>query len=355
MPTVDTIEKLETPAVLIDLKKAERNLLRAQEHLTKLGLNVRPHIKTHKLPFFAKKQMALGAVGINCQKLGEAEVMADNGLDDILITYNLMGESKLKRLRILSQRITLSVTADNSDTIAGLASTMEGSKRPLSVFVECDTGANRCGVGGTEEALQLAKQIDDAPGLHFKGIMTYPPVGRRSESDALLAELRNYILANGLAVEVITSGGTPDLWDKTPPVATEYRMGTYIYMDRMQMEFNAAELDDCALSVLTTIISRPTDERAVFDAGSKSLAADGCRAPGYGHIIEYPHAVVTGLNEEHGIVDLSNCKARPKVGERVRVIPNHVCVVSNLFDAVNIVKGGTLLETIAVAARGRVD
>ena len=350
-----TIDDLETPAVLIDLEKAETNLIRAQQHLTNLGLKVRPHIKTHKLPFFAKKQLALGAVGINCQKLGEAEVMADNGLDDILITYNLLGENKLKRLRALSQRITLSVTADNSETIAGLAFTMADTKRPLSVFVECDTGANRCGVASPAQALKLAKQIDDADGLHFKGIMTYPPAGGRSKSDAVLAKLRDYLLANGLAVEVITSGGTPDLWDEATPVATEYRVGTYIYMDRMQIEFNAAELDHCALSVLTTIVSRPTDNRAVFDAGSKALAADRCSAPGYGHIVEYPNAVVTGLNEEHGVVDLSNCQTRPTVGERVRVIPNHACVVSNLFDAVNIVKNGTLLETIPVAARGRVD
>ncbi len=208
------IEALETPAVLIDLDQVEANLARAQAEADRLGLKLRPHIKTHKLPRFAKRQVELGAVGITVQKLGEAEVMADAGLTDLFLPYNILGPSKLARLRALNARVKLAVTADSPDTIAGYAAAFTADA-PLTVLVECDTGMGRCGVQTPAQALALARQIVLAPGLSFGGLMTYPAAGKREAAEAWLAETKAMLAQGGFACPVISSGGTPDLWKRS--------------------------------------------------------------------------------------------------------------------------------------------
>jgi D-serine deaminase-like pyridoxal phosphate-dependent protein len=183
--------------------------------------------------------------------------------------------------------------------------------------------------------------------------MTYPPQGGPEMAEARLAETARVLAAAGLAPPVVTSGGSPDLYKGPHDAVTEYRPGTYIYSDRMQVGMGLGSIEDCALSVLATVVSRPTTRRAILDAGSKALAADTCAAPGYGHIVEYPGAVITQLNEEHGIVDLGRDSETPRVGDLVHVIPNHVCVVSNLFDEVWLTREGTAPERVPVAARGK--
>lgn len=347
------IEDLQTPAIVIDTAKAEANLKRAQDYADAHGLKLRPHIKTHKLPDYARRQLELGAIGITCQKLGEAEVMADAGLTDIFLPYNIMGKEKLGRLRALNARITLSVTADSAETFAGYAEVFADADRPLAVLVECDTGAGRCGVQSPKEALELAQKIAAAPGLVFKGLMTYPPRNGMAKAEAFLSETIALLEENGLTAEIVSNGGSPDLYSAHQVTsATEHRPGTYIYSDRMQVAFGLGSLEDCALTVLATVVSRPTETRAVLDTGSKALAADICAAPGYGHIVEYPQAVITALSEEHAVVDLSACFSKPKIGDKVRIIPNHVCVVSNLFDEVNLAQGDEIVATKPVAARG---
>lgn len=353
MPPFDAAD---TPAVLIDDAVVEANLARAQAHADRHGLGWRPHIKTHKLPHYARRQAALGARGITCQKLGEAEVMADAGIGDIFISYNILGAAKLDRLAALQRRVErLAVAADNPETVAGYAARFADPGLPLQVVVECDTGAGRCGVADAEAALALARAVDAAPGLAFAGLMTYPPRGGTAAVSAFFAAAQGLLDAAGLPPARLSSGGTPDLWraGEARPV-TEHRAGTYIYNDRMMVAFGHCGLQDCALTVLATVVSRPAPDRAILDAGSKALAADLSPAPGMGHILEYPEAVIAMLNEEHGIVDLSACGRRPRVGERVRIVPNHVCVVSNLFDAVHVVQGGAIAETLPVAARGKV-
>ncbi len=345
---------LETPAVAIDLAKVRANLARAQAHADAHGLKLRPHIKTHKLPLFAKLQCEMGATGITCQKVGEAEVMADAGLTDIFIPYNILGAAKLNRLLALHKRVTLSVTADSAVTIAGYAGHFTDPDHPLPVLVECDTGMGRCGVQTVEEAVSLAKQIDAAPGLRFEGLMTYPPRGEPEAVERWLADAIAALRESGLAVSTVSNGGSPDFYRaERVTSATEHRPGTYIYSDRMQVAFGHGTLEDCALTVLATVVSRPTDNRAIIDAGSKALAADTAPVPGHGHIVEYPDAVIASLSEEHGIVDLSRCATKPEIGEKLRIIPNHVCPVSNLYDAVNLVEGDRVTETLVVAARGR--
>ena len=346
---------LQTPAVLVDLDRVEANLVRAQAFADRHGLALRPHIKTHKLPRFARRQVELGAVGITCQKLGEAEVMADAGLTDIFLPYNILGGAKLARLRALAARTALKVTADNAVAVDGYAATFAASPHPLPVLVECDTGGGRVGVQTPEDALALARRIAAAPGLRFAGLMTYPAKGGTTPSGDWLRRAVALLDGAGLSPETVSSGGTPDLWRAGElDGVTEYRPGTYIYLDRFQVEHGVGSVEDCALTVLATVVSRPTAGRAVIDAGSKALTSDTLGLQGFGLIPALPGAVLSGLSEEHGILDLAVPGDEPRVGDAVRIIPNHACPVSNLFDEVALVRGDAVVAVVPVAARGRV-
>jgi D-serine deaminase-like pyridoxal phosphate-dependent protein len=357
------IDDLETPCVVIDLARVEANLKRAQEHATANGYRLRPHTKTHKLPRFARRQVELGAHGITVQKLGEAEVMAAAGLTDIFVPYNLIGEKKLNRLKALNDRITIAVTADSPETVAGYnAAFKDSAARPLAVLVECDTGGGRCGVQTPEAALALAQAIVAAPGLRFGGLMTYPPRGRVAEADRWLFEAKTMLETAGIEVPVLTSGNTPDMWTLAENVQVpdrqiliEKRPGTYIYFDRSQVAFGSATFDDCALTVLATVVSRPTPTRAVIDAGSKSLSSDLFGQTGYGVVLGREDTTIASLSEEHGVIELGAPSDWPRIGERLRIVPNHCCVVSNLFDDVHLLAPDGGIETVPVAARGRVD
>jgi len=350
---MSTIVDIDTPAVLIDVDRVEANLQRAQAHANAQGYALRPHIKTHKLPRFAKRQIELGAVGITVQKLGEAEVMADAGLSDLFLPYNILGAKKLARLNALNERVTIAVTADSPDTVAGYAATFIADK-PLTVLVECDSGGGRCGVQTPAQALALARQIALAPGLRFGGLMTYPPLHGVDKSKAWMDEALATFAAAGIVVPKITSGNSPDMWAPGGGPVTERRPGTYIYYDRFQVREKAASLDDCALSVLATVVSRPTPTRIVIDAGSKSLTSDTLGLDGFG-LVMGTELTVKGLSEEHGVIEMPAASDWPRIGEKLRIIPNHACVVSNLFDTVTLISGGEVVETVPVAARGRVD
>lgn len=350
------LSELETPCVLIDADRVEANLARAQAHADAQGVELRPHIKTHKLPRFAKCQVALGAIGITVQKLGEAEVMADAGLDDIFLPYNIMGAHKLGRLKALNERVKLAVTADSPDTVAGYAATFAAAAKPLTVLVECDTGAARCGVQSPSQALALARQIGMSPGLRFGGLMTYPAAGGHDKAEAWLADAKAMLAQAGLECAVVSSGGSPDIWRAIDQsVVTEYRPGTYIYYDRSLVARGVATWDDCALTVLATVISRPTATRIVIDAGSKALTSDLLGQEGYGLLMGSDGVTVKSLSEEHGVIELGAPSDTPRIGDLVRIIPNHACVVSNLFDTVHLVSGDAVIDTVPVAARGRVD
>lgn len=350
------IFQIDTPAVLIDIDRVEANLRRAQDYADAHSLKLRPHIKTHKLPRFARRAMELGAVGITVQKLGEAEVFAAAGITEIFLPYNIIGPAKLARLRALHGRVHITVTADSPDTVEGLSRTFADAATPLTVLVECDTGMGRCGVQTPAAALALAEKIANSPGLHFGGLMTYPAAGQVEANAAWLAAAKVALSAAGLPPAVISNGGTPDLWRAHEvTAATEHRPGTYIYLDRFQVARGVGTLADCALTVLATVVSRPTEDRAIIDAGSKALTSDTLGLTGFGLIEAYPEAVIVGLSEEHGTIDLTHCTDKPRIGDKLRIIPNHACVVSNLFDQVNLISGDRVVETVDVAARGRVD
>lgn len=343
---------VDTPAVLIDLDIVERNIARFQAYCDEHGIEARPHIKTHKLPRFARAQVAAGAVGITCQKIGEAEVMVDAGLEDILITYNIIGAAKLDRLAALARRCRLTVVADNPYVVDGLGHRFASEPEPLAVMVECDTGAGRCGVQHAAEVVDLARRISNTRGLHFAGLMTYPPMGRQAHVEARLAELRAALHSSGLECPRISSGGTPNMWQAhETPSAQEHRAGTYIYNDRSLIAAGVCGEADCALTVLTSVVSRPTAERAIIDAGSKSLTSDLLGLTGYGLVWGHPRIAVHGLSEEHGTLSLGGDDI--DIGARLRVVPNHACVVSNLVDSVLLHRNGRVESEENVAARGR--
>jgi D-serine deaminase-like pyridoxal phosphate-dependent protein len=347
------IDELETPVPVVDMDRLENNITRLQHYLDEHKIANRPHVKTHKIPAIAKMQMDAGAVGITCQKVSEAEVLADAGFDNIFLPYNIVGESKLKRLMALAGRVNVSVTADSEFTIRGLSSAAKEAGLTVTVLVEYDTGLQRCGVQSPQEAAELARCIASSPNLHFGGLMTFP---LNEQLDVFVRATRSLLKEDGLKIERVSSGGTPSMWTvHTHREVTEHRAGIYVYGDRLSLRSGAVTLETCALRVFTTVVSRPTAERGILDAGSKSLSSDLHGLDGYGYICEYPEANIYALSEEHGHVDFSNCAHKPEIGERVSIIPNHCCMISNLFDEVMGMRGNTAEVTWRVAARGTVQ
>ena len=346
------IDELDTPCAVVDLDRLEANIARLQTYLSEHGLANRPHIKTHKIPAIAQMQVDAGAVGITCQKIGEAEVMAAAGLRDIFLPYNILGEAKLNRLMQLARRITLSVTVDSAVVARGLSGAAQRAELTLTVLVECDTGAQRCGVQSPQAAAELAQLIARLPGLRFGGLMTYP---NSEPLDAFVSATKALLAAERIPVERVSGGGTACMWQAhTHRELTEHRAGMYIYGDGKTIRSGALTLETCSFGVITTVVSRPTRDRGILDAGSKVLSSDLLGLEGYGYIREYPQAQIYQLSEEHGHVDFSAGERRPEIGERVTVIPNHCCPVTNLLDEVVGVRRGKVEATWRVAARGAV-
>lgn len=346
------IAELETPVPVVDMDRLEANITRLQSYLDEHKINNRPHIKTHKIPAIARMQMDAGAVGITSQKISEAEVMANAGFDDIFIPYNVIGESKLKRLMSLAERIKVSVTADSAFTVQGLSRAAQQAGLKLEVLVECDMGAHRCGVQSPQEAAELARLIASLPGLHFGGLMTYP---NNENLDGFVRETRSLLKDDHLSIERVSGGGTPCMWEAhTHPELTEHRPGIYVYGDRLTMRSGAVTMDTIALKIYATIVSRPTADRGIMDAGSKTLSMDLHSLDGYGYICEYPEAKIYQLSEEHGHIDFSACARKPEIGEHLSIIPNHCCTVTSLFDEVVGARGDQVEVTWKVTARSTV-
>jgi D-serine deaminase-like pyridoxal phosphate-dependent protein len=344
------IDQLETPVAVVDLNRLEANITQLQAYLDEHGIANRPHIKTHKIPEIAHMQIHAGAVGITCQKLGEAEVMVQAGIRDIFVPYNIVGGAKLERLMRLARRVRMSVTADSEAVVRGLSIAARRAGLTLPVLVECDTGAKRCGVQSPQEAADLARIIAMSPGLHFGGLMTFPNL---EGTDAFMRETRALLTADGIPVECVSGGGTPCMWQAhTHRELTEHRAGTYVYGDRHTIKSGAMQLEDCAFKVVTTVVSRPTLDRGILDGGSKTFSSDLSGLEGHGLILEYPGARFYAMSEEHGHVDFSPCPRKPEIGERVTVIPDHVCVVTNLFNQVVGARNDAVEVIWPVACRG---
>ena len=343
-----------TPCAVIDMDRVERNIARIQKACDEAGIANRPHIKTHKNPMLAQLQIKAGAKGITCQKLGEAEIMAESGIDDILISYNLLGDEKMARLGALQGKANVTVAADNSVVVGDLPKAATASGRPLSVVVECDTGRKRAGVETPAEAIALAREIAASKGLHFAGFMLYPTETGWADAQKFYDEALAGVRTHGLDATIVSTGGTPNLKNLGKlKGGTEHRFGTYIYNDRMQVAAGSATWDDCALHIYSTVVSRAGPERGILDAGSKTLTTDTGGLEGHGLILEHPEAKIARFAEEHGFLDLSRSNTRPNVGDVVRIVPNHVCVVVNMMDEVVMVRGDEIIGALPVTARGK--
>jgi D-serine deaminase-like pyridoxal phosphate-dependent protein len=342
---------VETPAPVVDLDRLERNLSRWQARCDELGLASRPHIKTHKCVEIARRQVELGAVGLTCQTLGEAEVMVAAGLDDILVPYNLVGDRVLARLARLLEQARVTVSVDDPRLLPGLSRAASSARRELAVLVDCDTGYGRTGVADPGAAAELAVEIERSPALRFGGFLTYPsPAGARQFLEAATMEATQ----RGLHVETVSAGGTPVMWrvGDLLPTVTEYRVGSYAFHDRATVAAGAATLDDVALTVAATVVSRPAPQRAIVDAGSKALTSDRGPDASFGLVLEAPSSTLVRLDEEHGYVELTGGDELA-LGQQVRIVPNHTCVVSNLFEEVVTVRDGVVEGRWRVAARAR--
>ncbi len=349
------ISRLSTPAPVVDEDVVAINIGRVQRYMDEIGVSFRPHVKTHKIPRLAKQQLDAGAKGITCQKLSEAMVFADAGCDDILLTFNIIGDDKLRTLKKLQDKTSLSVVADNETVVDGLASAFSADT-PLTVLVECDTGGGRCGVQSPEAALTLAQIIAQKPALRFGGFMSLPKPFGEQEAEGFYRATLALLEQHGLPCPTVSHGGTPSLFKTHEvPSATEHRAGTYIYNDRAMLRDGHCGIEQCALIVMTTVVSCPTQERCILDAGSKVLTSDLFGFEDFGLIVDYPGARIASLSEEHAIVDVSECgRKKPVVGEKLRIIPNHVCVVSNMVDHMIFHRNGIVTQVEPVSARGTV-
>jgi D-serine deaminase-like pyridoxal phosphate-dependent protein len=358
------IYELDTPVVAVDLDIVERNLEAMGRYCRRHGIGLRPHAKTHKIPALAQKQLESGATGITVAKLGEAEVMLQAGIDDILIAYPIVGDPKIERLAALVERARITVSLDSIEAAQTVSKAVgEGSR--LGVLVEIDVGFRRCGVQSGEEALRLAGAVSRLPGLEFQGIMFYPGsyvVRERQEEELsrvnrLLEAVMSSFEKAGVPVPVVSGGSTPTArFSHRFHGVSEIRPGTYIFNDRNTLLLGATSLDDCAASVIVTVVSAAVPGRAIVDGGSKTFSSDPCVKPGmgFGLVKEDPKAIVDVLNEEHGYLDVSRSGRSYKVGERLTIVPNHVCATMNLHDEVCLTRRGAVQETCRVAARGRV-
>ena len=353
-PEPSGLAGIETPVPVINLDAVEANLLRWQQRCDRLELANRPHVKTHKMTALARHQLALGASGITVQKLGEAEIMAKAGVPDIFITFNIVGKAKLARLAALAETARISVVADHPEVVDGLETAAAASGGQITVLVECDTGAGRNGVQSPGEAATLAAFIRNSPHLSYGGLMTFPKPGGRRQMGEFLAEAIRKADLEGCRTDRVSVGGTPDMWsDEGLERVTEYRAGTYIFNDLSVIAAGACTEDDCAVDVLATVVSLPKQDRAILDAGSKALTSDQMGQEGFGRL-RGSEARLHALSEEHGMLDTRGMRRRPNIGDIVRIIPNHVCPVINLFDRVALMRDGAIVGSARVDARGRV-
>jgi D-serine deaminase-like pyridoxal phosphate-dependent protein len=331
----------------------ERNLRAMQCYCDEHGLALRPHVKTHKTNEIVRMQVAFGAVGVTCQKLGELETLELACLDT-LIAFNLVGSDKLRRLAAATTRTPVSVTVDDVRVARTISSTLTRSAGTVGVWVDCDTGLGRTGVGSSRDALALAQAVDGLPGLELRGLFTYPLPDRESWFEQAIDEWARA----GFAGPAVSVGATPTAFEThTRGYATELRVGTYVFNDLECVGVGSARIEDCALTIRATCVSRPARGKAVIDAGSKTIGAETVDLGAglvYGAVRNRPDVVVDAVYEEHGLLRTGSGDGLPELGETVDIVPVHCCYAVNLHDRLRVEEAGELLGAWKIAARGAV-
>lgn len=363
----DTLVEIDTPALLVDLDQMEANIAAMADLARRTGTDLRPHAKAHKIPALARRQMEAGAVGITCQKLGEGEVMADAGLDDILVTFPIVGPLKIARLLRLAHRCHVTTVVDSLMAAKPLSEAAEEEGIQLDTLIEVDVGYRRCGVSA-DEAPRLARSLMECcPGLRVRGLMAYEGhLYNLSAAEVAPAAIAAYDLLGNLAgelrncgipVECVSVGASAGAETAARhPAITEIRAGSYIFNDIAQVMMGGATEDECALTVLATVVSTPTPDRAVIDAGAKALTFTTLPGvPGYGRIRNHEDAVLGRLSDEHGMIALPPHGRAFAIGERIQVVPNSGSVVINEFSDLIGVRAGVVECVWPIAARGRMQ
>ena len=364
------LNDLPTPQVLVDRQRLLTNIDRVQQLANSAGVALRPHAKTHKSPVIAQWQLDRGAAGICCAKLGEAEVFADAGIGDIRLPYPI-NPINASRVLALMDRASISIVVDHLAVARSWSEAMRRAHRVLEVLVKVDVGFHRCGIDPDASPVDFIQQVASLPGLRVRGLLSHAGHGYRATSPMELAAiahreseilntLRAQAAAAGVRLDEISVGATPTLrFSASEPGLTELRPGNYVYFDRMQVGLGSAALEDCALTVLATVVSKASADRIILDCGSKTLSSDPSPlSPGFGAVLTCDGSAIDEgltierLSEEHATVTVRG-RTTLEPGDRVRVLPNHSCVVSNLADEIRLVEGDSVVSTLAVAARGR--
>ncbi|MGW6916914.1 alanine racemase [Kitasatospora sp. NPDC054939] len=358
--------EIDTPDIMVDLDVLERNVERMAAALKAKGLALRPHAKTHKMPEVAARQLAAGAVGLTVATIGEAEVFAEHGATDLFIAYPLwIGPRQAQRLQRLAERAGIAIGTDSVEGAEAAGRHLGAAAGGIEVMVEIDSGHHRSGVR-PEQAVEVARAAAGA-GLRVAGVFTFPghsyapdmPAKAAEEEQQALGRAAELLAAAGFDIERVSGGSTPTAELTAGSAATEVRPGVYVFGDAQQLELGRCTLADIALTVAATVVSRHegTDgepRRIVVDAGSKVLGGDrSAWATGFGRLMDHPDARITALSEHHATVQWPDGGDLPALGERLRVVPNHVCIAVNLVDDVAVVRGGELVDRWRVAARGR--
>jgi D-serine deaminase-like pyridoxal phosphate-dependent protein len=361
------VDELDTPALVVDLDVMETNLHEMAIYCAGHGLALRPHIKTHKIPAIARMQIASGAHGITVAKLGEAEVMARGGLEDILIAYPIVGAAKVARLVALARTTRITVSTDSIEVAREIGRAAKKAGLTIRLLAEYDAGLRRCGVQTPEELVTLAQEMARLPGVEFTGLLFFPGHVRLApaeqapilgEIDARLRAAQDKLFRWGINLKVVSGGSTPTASQShLMKTVTEIRPGTYVFNDMNTVSMGAAELSRCALNVHVTVVSTAVRGRAVIDGGSKTFSSDrlrGGEAPGFGFCVDIPELLLETMSEEHGHLNVEAAGRALRVGERLRFIPNHVCTALNLHNEIWGARKGEVVERWEIQGRGLV-
>ncbi len=360
---------LDTPALIVDLDRLETNIERMARVTRDGGKALRPHTKTHKTPEIARMQLAAGAHGITVAKLGEAEVMAGAGfseIDDIFVANQIVGAVKIERLIALSRRARIIVGADSPEAVVPIAEAARRAGIDIPIRIEVDTGLNRAGVRTVAAAIDLGGLISRTPGVHLDGIYTHEGHVNAcgvenqqrtcSEVARRMRETAHAMRDSGIDPGIVSVGSTAG----APLMAREeeideIRAGVYVFNDRGQVQRGGRE-EDCALTILATVVSRPDETTAIVDSGTKSLSGDrSVEASKFGQILGEPGVIFDWANEEHGHLNLSDTAFRPKILDRLRIVPFHACTATNMHDTIYGVRGERVETTWKIAARGKIQ
>jgi D-serine deaminase-like pyridoxal phosphate-dependent protein len=359
--------ELPTPALTLDLDILKQNLDRMAKYCEKHGVGLRPHTKTHKIPEIARMQLEAGAVGLTVAKTGEAEVMSEAGLDNILVAFPVFGRETVRRLARLARTRRMLVSLDDEITAQALSQAVQQDGATLGILVEFDAGFQRCGLPPGPALVELARKVEKMPGLCFRGLMTsFGTVwGTEEERRRGIKQVATWVeqaveafQKERMPIEIVSGGSTP-----SAPFAheisdlTEIRAGTYVFNDMNTVYQGVCKFEDCAARVVTTVVSTAVAGRAIIDAGSKTLTSEPLASgpeTGYGYVVEAPDVELFRLNEEHGYLDITKSACRFQVGDVVSVIPNHICPCVNLHDEVFLLRHGEVVGAWRVAARGKI-